>query len=220
MKFKTQYFFIIVALVMLLAGGFVLFNNIGSATQSINPSIPSSEKLLTDSSINYDRVEQLKFKLVTSCDIKPKCDNELVEVKAGEYVLASFNPSDCDKVSESVSKDFIVDISGSVLRGVSELEAIGGCSNVLINDASVIERQQCNVDSDCSFTKSSNVLRSSNGQCKMNRCYYSIANVPSDIPTNNIITGKPVFSLRIIIGLLVIGLVVVVYQKFFRKVKR
>ena len=221
-KFKPHYYFIILALIMLVVGGFFLFKNIGLSTQSVNPTIPSTEKLLSDSSINHDRIESLKFTLVTVCDSVPKCDDEVINVNAGEYTLASFNPSDCTKnggvsIVEPVSKEFVTSVSGSILVGVSELEANGGCNKAEVTDVKVVERQQCNVDSDCSFTKSSNVLRSSNGKCQSNRCYYSVASTPSDIPSNNIISNKPLFSFWFIIILLVILLIFIVYKKFFRK---
>ena len=168
-----------VILLALIVSGTLIY---GGYKQSVIPDVPTIKKLLTDNTINYDRVQALELVLETQCDSSPKCNNEDIVVMLGSNELLKYNPPDCtfsngmNKI-EPIIKEYVgggaIVIDGSLLRGSFPVVS-SGCSQSKLSSVKVVERVECETDDDCAFTKTSQLIRTSTGTCRQNRCFYGV----------------------------------------------
>ena len=165
-----------VVLLALIVSGTLIY---GGYKQSVIPDVPTIKKLLTDSTINYDRVQALELVLKTQCDTIPKCGNEDIVVMLGSNELLKYNPPDCNGMNEvePIIKEYVDDdaivIDGSLLRGSFPVVS-GGCNPSKLSNVKAVERVECETDNDCAFTKTSQLIRTSTGTCRQNRCFYGV----------------------------------------------
>src|SRR3990167_3710573 len=86
-----------------------------------------------------------------------------------------------------------IEVTGSVLEG-QKLATGGGCGSSSLSNVRVVERVECVVDADCSFTKKSQLLRTGAGSCEENVCFYDL--ISSEAMNQQEIEDVPIGALR------------------------
>ena len=192
-KMSKAKVFGIVAVAMIFVAVIVFTILVPVFKESIIPEVPLIENDYGSSEINYLRVNGLKFDLSTACNVEPLCENPVIDIMAGHNKIVSYVPSRCSLNSMPESKSFNIEVTGSVLEG-QKLATGGGCGSSSLSNVRVVERVECVVDADCSFTKKSQLLRTGAGSCEENVCFYDL--ISSEAMNQQEIEDVPIGALR------------------------